>query len=98
SDSSPRGTTDHAKRAAGEAAAALVEGGMRLGLGTGSTTAFAIAAVGRRVREEGLRVVGVPTSFAAERLARQHGVPLATLADLGLDRLAAGAPALDLPM
>lgn len=71
---------------------------MRLGLGTGSTTAFAIEAVGRRVREEGLRVVGVPTSFAAERLARRHGVPLATLDDLGLDRLVAGAPALDLAL
>ena len=67
--------SDLAKQAAGEAAAALVTDGMRLGLGTGSTTAFAIAALGRRVREDGLRVAGVPTSFAAERLARQHGVP-----------------------
>jgi ribose 5-phosphate isomerase A len=87
-----------AKRAAGEAAAALVEDGMRLGLGTGSTAALAIEAIGRRVREEGLRVVGVPTSVAAERLARAHGVPLATLDDLGLDRLAPGAPALDLAL
>ncbi|MEL6704982.1 MAG: ribose-5-phosphate isomerase A, partial [Bacteroidota bacterium] len=51
-------------------------------LGTGSTTAFAIAELGRRVRQDGLRIVGTPTSFAAERLARQHGVPLATLDDL----------------
>ncbi|MFN3597740.1 MAG: ribose-5-phosphate isomerase RpiA [Rubricoccaceae bacterium] len=87
---------DAAKRAAGEAAAALVEDSMRLGLGTGSTTAFAIEALGRRVREEGLRVAGVPTSFEAERLARRHGVPLVTLDDLGLDALAPGAPALDL--
>ena len=89
---------DDAKRAAGEAAAALVESGMRLGLGTGSTTAFAIEAVGRRVREEGIDVAGVPTSFAAERLARQHGVPLLTLDDLGLDTLAPEAAALDLAM
>lgn len=89
---------DLAKQAAGEAAAALVESGMRLGLGTGSTTAFAIEALGRRVREEGLRVAGVPTSFAAERLARQHGVPLLTVDDLGLDRLAPGLPALDLAL
>lgn len=75
---------DRAKRAAGEAAAALVTDGMRLGLGTGSTTAFALEAIGRRVREEGLRVAGVPTSFAAERLARQHGLPLLSLADLPL--------------
>lgn len=58
---------------------------MRVGLGTGSTTAFAIEALGRRVREEGLRIVGTPTSFAAEHLARRYGVPLATLDDL--DRL-----------
>ena len=90
--------SERAKRAAGEAAAALVTDGMRLGLGTGSTTAFAIEAVGRRVREEGLRIVGVPTSFAAERLARQHGVPLATLDDLALDRLAPEDAALDLAM
>lgn len=84
------------KAAVGAAAAALVEDGMRLGLGTGSTTAFAIEAIGRRVRDEGLRVAGVPTSFAAERLARQHGVPLLSLDDLGLDALPPGAPALDL--
>ncbi|MEM8559121.1 MAG: ribose 5-phosphate isomerase A [Bacteroidota bacterium] len=71
-----------AKRIAGEAAAALVEDGMRVGLGTGSTTAFAIAELGRRVQQDGLRMIGTPTSFAAERLARQHGVPLATLDDL----------------
>ena len=74
--------SDNAKRAAGEAAAQLVADGMRLGLGTGSTTAFAIEAIGRRVREESLNVVGVPTSFAAERLAREHGVPITTLDDL----------------
>lgn len=86
------------KAAVGAAAAALVTDGMRLGLGTGSTTAFAIEAIGRRVREEGLRVAGVPTSFAAERLARQHGVPLLSLDDLGLDALAPAAPALDLAL
>ena len=89
---------DDAKRAAGHAAAALVEGGMRLGLGTGSTTAFAIEAIGRRVREDGLDVVGVPTSFAAERLARRHGVPVVGLDQLGLDDLAPGRAPLDLAL
>ena len=78
-------TQDEAKRVVGEAAAALVEDGMRLGLGTGSTTAQALRALGRRVREDGLDVAGVPTSFAAERLAREHGIPLLTLDDV--DRL-----------
>lgn len=70
---------------------------MRLGLGTGSTTAFALEAIGRRVREEGLRVAGVPTSFAAERLARQSGIPLLSLDDLDLGPEADG-PALDLAL
>lgn len=77
-----------AKKAAGEAAAALVEDGMRVGLGTGSTTAYAIAALGRRVREEPLNIVGTPTSFAAERQAREHGIPLATLDELDALELA----------
>lgn len=92
---------DHAKRAAGEAAAALVESGMRVGLGTGSTTAFALQALGRRIREEGLMMVGVPTSFAAERLARAEGIPLTTLdvldaLDLALDGADEVDPALRL--
>ena len=82
-----------AKRAVGLAAAALVEDGMRLGLGTGSTTAFAIAAIGRRVAD-GLRVAGVPTSFAAARLARLHGVPTLDLADLDFS----DGPPLDLAL
>jgi ribose 5-phosphate isomerase A len=85
-----------AKRAAGLAGAARVEDGMRLGLGTGSTTAAFMAALGRRIQEEGLRVVGTPTSFAAERLARRHGIPLATLDDLeSLDLAFDGADEID---
>lgn len=70
---------DAAKQAAGEEAATLVQDGMTLGLGTGSTTAYALQAIGRRVQEEGLDVRGVPTSFGAERLARRHGIPLTSL-------------------
>jgi len=68
-----------AKTAAAEAVVSLVSDGMILGLGTGSTTALALEALGVRIRSEGLSVTGVPTSFAAERLARQHGIPLTTL-------------------
>ena len=68
-----------AKQAAGQAAATWVEEGMALGLGTGSTTAYALEAIGQRVQDQGLDVRGVPTSFAAERLARRHGIPLTTL-------------------
>ncbi|MEM0964086.1 MAG: ribose-5-phosphate isomerase RpiA, partial [Bacteroidota bacterium] len=92
----PLDPQNEAKQAAGNAAALLVEPGMRLGLGTGSTTAFAIEAIGRRVREERLDVVGVPTSFAAEQLARRHGVPTVDLADLGMDNLPTAQAPLDL--
>lgn len=69
---------------------------MRLGLGTGSTTAFALEAIGRRIRTEDLDVAGVPTSFAAERLARQHGIPLITLDEVDrLDLALDGADEID---
>lgn len=64
------------KRAAAEAAVTLVQDGMLLGLGTGSTIQFAIEALGRRVRDEGLRVECVPTSLRTEAEARRLGIPL----------------------
>ncbi len=71
--------SDQAKRLVGEEVAGWVENGMVLGLGTGSTAAMAIRALGRRLEGESLDVVGIPTSFFAERLARECGIPLATL-------------------
>jgi ribose 5-phosphate isomerase A len=67
---------DDEKRKAAEAAAALVEDGMIVGLGSGSTAAIAIEALGRR----GLRIVGVPTSEKSADLARSCGIRLTTLA------------------
>ena len=88
--------TDAAKRAAGEHAATLVDSGMVVGLGTGSTTAFALEALGRRIRDEGLQIRGVPTSYAAEILGRKHGIPLATLNDVdGIDLALDGADEVD---
>src|SRR5579883_533242 len=72
---------DEAKRAAADAAVALVESGMRLGLGTGSTAHFVVETLGRRVREEGLQVIGVPTSVATAEHARRLNIPLAELAE-----------------
>src|SRR5215218_9039053 len=66
------------KRAAAERAAALVTDGMRLGLGTGSTAALFVAALGERVRG-GLSVVGVPTSESTRAQAEREGIPLTTL-------------------
>lgn len=70
-------SADPGKRAAAEAAALLVEGGMVVGLGTGSTVRHLIAALGRRVRAEGLRIVGVPTSTETDALALTQGITLA---------------------
>jgi ribose 5-phosphate isomerase A len=74
---------ENAKRMAGRHAADLVRDNTVVGLGTGSTTAFAIEAIGSRIREEGLSVQGVATSFQAELLARKHGVPLTSLFEAG---------------
>lgn len=65
------------RRAAAEAAAALAEPGMRLGLGTGRTMEFVLRALARRIREEGLRVTGIPTSLATAARARALSIPLA---------------------
>ncbi|MGB0652757.1 MAG: ribose-5-phosphate isomerase RpiA [Thermoplasmatota archaeon] len=69
------------KRQCGEAAAAQVQDGMVVGLGTGSTVKYTILELARRVREEGLQIVGIPTSDASEILARDGGIPLTTLDD-----------------
>ncbi len=68
------------KRQAAETAVAEVRDGMVLGLGTGSTAALAVAALGERVKA-GLRVVGIPTSERTAEQARGLGIPLASFAD-----------------
>jgi ribose 5-phosphate isomerase A len=73
---------DELKQAASEQAAALVESGMVIGLGTGTTTVFAIRAVGARVEAGELQnVIAVPTSAATADLAREVGITLTTLAE-----------------
>lgn len=72
---------DDRKRAAAQAAVDEVRADMLVGLGTGSTAAFAIAALGRRVRE-GLAVRAVATSARTARMAAQAGIPLVDLADI----------------
>lgn len=70
------------KNAVGQAAAARVSAGSVVGLGTGSTAAFAIEHLGRRLRAGELTDVrGVPTSFDAAHLARRNGIPLTTMDD-----------------
>src|SRR5689334_3553622 len=71
---------DALKRAAAEAAVELVEDGMVVGLGTGSTAAFAIEALARRHRQ-GLNFLGIPTSERTAAQARAAGIPLTSFAE-----------------
>src|SRR5207245_5931643 len=71
---------DELKRAAAMGAIEEVEGGMGVGRGTGSTAAFVVEGLARRVAA-GLRVVGIPTSERTAALARRLGIPIATFAE-----------------
>ena len=64
-----------AKKAAGKAAAELIEEGMLVGLGTGSTASFFIEALGKRC-QEGLKISAIATSQQSTRQAEQLGIPL----------------------
>ncbi len=81
------------KQAAGEAAAALAQDGTTVGLGTGSTAAFFVTALARRVRAEGLRLRCVATSSATADLARANGLAVIDLDDApdGVDLTVDGA-------
>jgi len=71
------------KQRVGAAAAARVQSGSIVGLGTGSTTAYAIQALGDRLKSGDLKdIKGVPTSFQAIVLARQNNIPLVTLDEI----------------
>lgn len=86
---------DRAKQAVGRAAAGHVRGGMRVGLGTGSTVRHTILELGRRVRDEGLVIEAVATSRATAALAQAQGICLVELDDRGLDLAIDGADAFD---
>jgi ribose 5-phosphate isomerase A len=70
---------DALKRAAAEAAVAMIEDGMVVGIGSGTTAAQAIAVLGERVAA-GLKVTGIPTSEKSAAQAQQLGIPLADFA------------------
>ncbi|MEA5469706.1 ribose-5-phosphate isomerase RpiA [Spirulina sp. 06S082] len=68
------------KQQVGKAAADRVVSGQVVGLGTGSTTAYAIQFIGDRLKSGEIKdIVGIPTSFQAEVLAKKYGIPLTTL-------------------
>ena len=73
---------EQAKRSAGRAAADLVQSGMRVGLGSGSTFQHALARLAERQQEEVLEILGVATSEATAARAQELGIPLSTLDEL----------------
>ncbi|WP_027461382.1 ribose 5-phosphate isomerase A [Deinococcus murrayi] len=84
------------KKEAALRAVALVESGMRVGLGTGSTAKYAILELGRQLAAGELRdIVGVATSEASEALAREVGVPVQPLDPRPLDLAIDGADEID---
>ncbi|EEX10287.1 ribose 5-phosphate isomerase A [Ruegeria lacuscaerulensis ITI-1157] len=87
---------DTAKRVAAYRAAEMVEDGMRVGLGTGSTAAWLVRRLGERVKNEGLKIRGVPTSTATAQLAREVGIEVVSLDQAGwLDLTIDGADEFD---
>ena len=73
------------KKEAGYKAAEYVTDGDILGLGTGSTTHYFIEAVGKRIADEGINVMGIPTSFQSLLLAKQWNIPVTSLEEHDID-------------
>jgi ribose 5-phosphate isomerase A len=70
---------DKAKYVAARRSVDFVEDGMKLGLGTGSTAGWMVRCLAERIKAEGLRVTGVPTSRRTAELATELGVPITTM-------------------
>lgn len=70
---------DKAKFVAAKRAAEFVEDGMRVGLGTGSTAAWLVRCLGEMVEQDGLKILGVPTSTRTAQLAREVGIKVISL-------------------
>lgn len=85
------------QKSAAEYAVCYIESGMVVGLGTGSTAAFAVRRIGQLLRTGRLRRIrAVPTSRAVEALAREQGIPLTTLErDSAIDVTIDGADEVD---
>lgn len=67
------------KQLVGIKAAEFVEDGMIVGLGTGSTAYYMVEEIGRRMREEGLKITGVTTSSGTKAQAESLGIPLKSI-------------------
>ncbi len=84
------------KKIAGVTAAQYVTDGMTIGLGTGSTAYYFVEEIGRRVKQEGLQVVGVTTSSVTSKQAEGLGIPLKSIDDIdSIDLTVDGADEVD---
>lgn len=70
---------EEAKKKAADAAVEHVKNDCTVGLGSGTTAAYAIKALGEKIKREHLNVLAVPTSYQAFLLAVQHGITITTL-------------------
>lgn len=83
------------KRNVGYAAAKLVKDGDIVGLGTGSTTFHFIEKLGKRIAEEEIEIMGIPTSYQSFLLANENGIPVTTLEEHDIDIAVDGADEVD---
>ncbi|PCR99603.1 ribose-5-phosphate isomerase RpiA [Lactococcus fujiensis] len=84
------------KEQVGIKAAEFVKDGMTVGLGTGSTAAFFVAELGRRIREENLKITGVTTSNVTSEQASKLGIPLKSIDEVdSVDLTVDGADEVD---
>tara|TARA_B100000287_G_scaffold388084_1_gene397104 strand:- start:86 stop:784 length:699 start_codon:yes stop_codon:yes gene_type:complete len=84
------------KEQAGVAACRFITDGMALGLGTGSTVRYSIIEIARMISQDGIEVVGVPTSESTRELAQSLGIPLTDLSKVrNLDLTIDGADEFD---
>lgn len=70
---------DWEKQTAARAAVELVQSGEVVGLGSGSTATHVVRFLAERIRNQGLKIVGIPTSQKTRKLAEQLNIPLTTL-------------------
>ena len=82
---------DLLKQNVGKQAAALIEDGQVVGLGTGSTTVHFIKFLGQRVQDEQLDIMGIPTSFQSLILARELGIEVTSIDEHDIDIAVDGA-------
>lgn len=74
--------TDASKKRVGEAVVKYIKDGMKIGLGSGSTVFYMVQKLGERIKEEGLNIVGIPTSRETAEWAKEFGVPLTDLSNI----------------